>query len=40
MDADLKQIIDTNYPEWDMLTVEDPVNVVGSPRDKQPVSLS
>jgi hypothetical protein len=29
MDADLKRIIDTNHPEWDTLTVEDAVGVVG-----------
>ena len=29
MDADLKRIIDTNYPRWDTMTVEDAVKVVG-----------
>ena len=29
MDADLKRIVDTNYPEWDTLTVEEAVNAVG-----------
>lgn len=29
MDADLKRIVDTNYPEWDTLTVEEAINAVG-----------
>ena len=29
MDSDLKRIIDTNHPEWDTLSVEQAVGVVG-----------